>query len=425
MIWFLFKGLVRDRHRSLFPMLVVIGGVFITVLMHCFLRGMHQDLTSTNAVYDTGHVKIMTRGYAELSDQAPNDLCLFDVEARLSDLRKRHPDMIWTPRVKFSGLLDIPDENGETRAQGPALGMAMDLLSPDSPEKKMLRLPDAVVRGRLPRSPMEIVISEKFARGLDVGPGSAATLIGATINGGMAVQNFIVTGTVEFGVAALDRNAILAHLPDIQYALDMEDGAGEILGFFPDMIYREKAARVIVSGFNARWGKGDGDELSPVMRALSEQNGLGELLEMMDAELFIILFGLIFVMSIVLWNTGLMAGLRRRGEIGVRLAIGESKGRVYREMLYESFLIGFLGSIVGAGLGVGLGFYIQKYGIDVSGMVKAGSMLRSNIVRTHVTSASFFIGLIPGILATFFGAVIAGLEIFRRQTAQLFKELEA
>lgn len=405
-------------------MLVVIGGVFITVMMHCFLRGMHQDLTWNNAGYDTGHVKVMTREYAELSDQAPNDLCMYDVEMRVSDLEKRHPGMIWTPRIKFSGLLDIPDENGETRAQGPAFGMAMDLISPDSVDKRILQLEGAVTRGRLPRSSLEIAVSESFAQRLAVAPGDEATLIGVTVNGSMAVQNFTVVGTVEFGVAALDRNTILAHISDIQYALDMEDGAGEILGFFPDMIYVEEAVQEIVSHFNGRSETGARDEPSLVMRALSEQNGLGELLEMMDIQLFVILFGLVLVMSMVLWNTGLMAGLRRYGEIGVRLAIGESKGRVYREMLYESLLIGFLGSVVGVGLGAGLGFYIQEYGIDVTQMVKAGSMLRSNIARAQVTTASLFIGLIPGLLATFFGAMIAGIGIFKRDVSQLFKELE-
>jgi len=31
---------------------------------------------------------------------------------------------------------------------------------------------------------------------------------------------------------------------------------------------------------------------------------------------------------------------------------------------------------------------------------------------------------VPGILATFLGALISGLAVYKRQTAELFKELE-
>jgi putative ABC transport system permease protein len=38
---------------------------------------------------------------------------------------------------------------------------------------------------------------------------------------------------------------------------------------------------------------------------------------------------------------------------------------------------------------------------------------------------SFFIGFIPGLLATILGTSISGIGIYKRQTSQLFKELEA
>ena len=41
-----------------------------------------------------------------------------------------------------------------------------------------------------------------------------------------------------------------------------------------------------------------------------------------------------------------------------------------------------------------------------------------------VTPLSFVIGFFPGMLATFFGTAISGIGIYKRQTSQLFKELE-
>ncbi|MCP4668205.1 MAG: ABC transporter permease [Deltaproteobacteria bacterium] len=423
MTWFLLKGLLRDRNRSLFQILVVTGGVMITILIYCWLLGVKDDVVMTNAKLDTGHVKIMTRAYSEISSQMPNDLSLPGVGELVADLKETHPRFAWAPRIKFGGLLDFPDEKGETRAQGPVFGIALDLISPDTKEKERLNLKKALIRGRLPRSPGEIIVSEQLTQNLGVNPGEAATLISATANGGMAIHNFIVVGTVGFGISALDRNAMLAHISDVQYALDMDDSAGEILGFFQDMIHNKEGAAKIAAAFNASSAKSE-NELEPVMITLREQHGLGAMLDMVAAEIFIIISGLVFVMSIVLWNTGLMSGLRRYGEMGVRMAIGESKGHVYGTLIYESILIGIVGSIPGTVIGIGLSYYFQKHGLDISGVMKGATMLMSNVMRARVTPAGYFIGLIPGILALLLGTMIAGIGIFRRQTSQLFKELE-
>jgi putative ABC transport system permease protein len=49
MIRFLIKGLMRDRHRSLFPVLTVTIGVMITILAHCWITGIMGDFIDFNA----------------------------------------------------------------------------------------------------------------------------------------------------------------------------------------------------------------------------------------------------------------------------------------------------------------------------------------------------------------------------------------
>jgi putative ABC transport system permease protein len=424
MTWFLLKGLLRDHHRSLFPIIVVSGGVMITILIHCWALGVVGDITTTNAKIDTGHIKIMTRAYADIASQLPNDLSLLGVSKLLSELKRDYPDIDWAPRIKFGGLLDIPDENGETRAQGPVFGIAIDLFSPESNEKHRLNLESAIVQGRLPRSPGEIVVSEQFAKILGVNLGETATLIGATSTGSMAIYNFTLVGTIHFGIRAMDKGAMFADISDIQYALDMEDRAGEILGFLPNMIYNEHETERIATSFNAKYQTSN-DEFAPMMLMLREQNGLGEYLDMVNAWIFAYVVGFVLVMSIVLWNTGLMSGIRRYGEMGIRLAIGEAKGHVYRTLIYESVLIGVIGSIIGTALGLAVSYYLQEHGIDMTDILQGSTMLISTVLRARITSAVFYIGFIPGLLATTLGAMISGIGIFKRQTSQLFKELEA
>ena len=423
MTWFLLKGLLKDRHRSFFPVLIVSAGVMLTVLIYCWALGVVGDLTTSNAKMDTGHIKVMTQAYAELSSQLPNDLALSGVSGLLSELKQDYPEVDWAPRIKFGGLLDFPDEDGETRAQGPVVGFALDLFSATSTEIERLNLTSAIVQGHLPTAAGEIVVSEEFAQNLGVNLYETATLISATANGSMAICNFTVVGTLHFGIRSMDKGAMLADMADIQYALDMEDGAGEILGFFQNSLYNRQLADTIAETFNAKF-RNSADEFTPMMVTLREQNGLGEYLDMVNFWIYAYLLGFILVMSIVLWNTGLMSGIRRYGEMGVRLAIGESKGHVYRTLIYESILIGIIGSIIGTVLGLGISYYLQEVGIDMTNMMKGSTMLMSTVIRAHVASEAFYVGFIPGLLATTLGAIMSGFGIFKRQTSQLFKELE-
>jgi len=423
MIRFLVKGLIRDRSRSLFPVLTVSAGVFLTVFLYSFMQGVFGDYVKANAQFDTGHVKIMTRAYKDVADQTPNDLAILGIEELLEQLRNTWEKMIWTPRIRFGGLLDIPDVHGETRSQGPVMGLGVDLLSPETSEIEILNLKNSIVQGNLPQKENEILISGEFANKLGVKLGENATLLSSTMHGSMAMYNFKVVGIVRFGMTALDKSTIIADIKDVQAALDMTDGASEILGYSRDMVYAEDNMMKLAKEFNSKFSKED-DEFSPIMLYLGEQGGLGEYLNLGKSFGSIIVGIFVFAMSIVLWNSGLLNGLRRYGEIGVRLAMGEPKGSIYRRMIAESLVIGIFGSVMGTLLGIAISYYLQYTGIDFSNMMQKSSVLLSNEIRARVTLTSYVIGLLPGIIASAIGTMFAGIGIYRRQTSQLFKELE-
>ena len=77
-------------------------------------------------------------------------------------------------------------------------------------------------------------------RNLGVNPGNEITLISSTMYGSMAIYNFRVAGTVNFGTSSLDRGTIIADISDVRDALNMQDAAGEILGFLKAGYYDDE-----------------------------------------------------------------------------------------------------------------------------------------------------------------------------------------
>jgi len=405
------------------PVLVVATGVTLVVLMQCWVTGVLGDMIVFNARFATGHVKIMSKAYNENVDQKPNDLALLGTEKILKQIKEEYPGMEWAERIQFGGLVDAPDENGETFAQGPGGGMAVDLLNPESKEAERLNLEKSLVRGRMIQNPDEIILSDEFATKLEVGPGDPVTLISTTMYGAMSITNFIVCGTIKFGATAMDRGGMVADINSIRMALDMQDATGEILGFLPDGEYDDLQAASITAAFNERYDDPE-DEFSPVMLSLRDQGTMTMMLDIMDYFKSLIIGIFVIAMAIVLWNSGLLGSLRRYGEMGLRIAIGEEKRHIYGSLITESIFIGLAGSILGTAIGLFFASLLTR-GIDIGGMMGSSSMMMQSVMRARITPDAYFIGFIPGVLATAIGTALAGIGIFKRKTAQLFKELQA
>ena len=423
MIKFIIKGILRDKSKSLIPIAVISVGVMVTVMMSGFLNGIFSDVINQNAKLDTGHVKIMTKPYSENKEQLPNDLALLEINELIDSLNYNYPDLIWTPRIKFGGIMDVPDALGNTKSQGPGMGLAMSLQNKESGELQRLQLKKSLKKGRLPERSGEVVLSDDYAAKLNISPGEKITFFGTTMEGSMVFQSFEMTGTVKFGSPLMDKGTFIIDIIDAQNMLDMENGTGELLGYFKDNKYDDQKALVVSENFNAKFQESE-DEYAPVMVTLKDQNGLRESLDMGDAFSGIFIFIFILAMSLVLWNTGLIGGLRRYNEFGIRLALGESKKNVFKLLLIEASVIGSIGSTIGTILGLIFCYYLQEVGIDISDDTANSTIIMPSVMRAYITPNLFFIGFIPGLFSMFFGTALAGRGIYKRETARLFKELE-
>lgn len=421
MIRFLFKGLLRDKSRSVLPVIVVTVGVMMTVFLHAYLEGILTDSIEEAARLSSGHVKITTQAYHDNSTQLPNEFAVTQTDRLLEQLRADYQDMQWAERIMFGGLLDAPDSSGTTRSQGNVAGAGIHLIG-DQTEIERMDLRSKLVSGRFPETPGEVLLSNELAQKMELQVGDVVTLISSSMYGDMAMYNFTVCGTLHFGIAALDKGMLYADIEDVRKALYMENAAGEILGFFPER-YDEARALELQKRFEHSESREDDKDFGLVAIPMSKAPGIDFLIVYSNYAGFVLIFIFVFAMSIVLWNAGLLGGLRRYGEFGLRLAIGETKRETYWSMVGESVLTGLAGSVAGTAIGLIFAYLMQKYGLDASDMIKDSTLMLPTVFRAQITPFTYFIGFIPGLFSTVIGSMLAGAGIYRRQTAQLFKEL--
>ena len=427
MINFLYKGLIRDRSRSFFPLIIITLIVAIIIFFSGFLNGIYNSLFFNTALVNSGHLKVVTHAYNLEHQLLPNDLALLDSDTLLGELNSKYSDYTWTPRITFAGLLDVPDENGETLTQSPVFGLGIDFLSTNSKQLKIWDLSKKITKGKIFTNKNQVLLSEKLAERLDVAPGNTVTFIGSTMDGAFSTYNFLVSGIFNLNLGPIDKNMMIVDIKGAEFALDMDNAASEILGYENGLYFDDKETVTMRNLYNIQYSDTT-DTYRPFMLALRDSNQMSTIVDFSNVIMFIIMSLFLFVVTLVLWNMGIMNGLRRYGEIGMRLAIGETKGHVFKSMIIESLMVGFLGSTFGTIVGISITSYLQKVGIDYSKAIdslNSSNFAMPNVFYPQVTAELFYIGFIPGILATVFGTMLAGRAIYSREMAQLFKELEA
>lgn len=432
MIRWILQGILRDKNRSLFPFLVVTAGVALVVFTVGFMEGIFMGMIDTTANLDTGHLRLVNKPFYDEEHLNPMDRALTAQEETKNWLKENSdPEINWSPRIRWGAIADVPDENGETKSQTPIIGMALDLLSPDSEEVQRLALNGSLTEGRLPQGAKEILLGYELARTLDVGLNQTITLLGQTFDGGLATDNYTVVGFVRFGVFAMDKKMALIDLKDAQDSFYMEDTVTDWLGYLPSHVSYEEYEH-IQAGLQSRlddlklhpptdWAKDD----IPIVLSVLNQRNLDNLTRVFQLVKKIFVGIIVLLMVLVLWNAGLLNGIHRYGELGLLLAMGQTHRKLVWMMGVEALSIGLLGSLAGSLIGGGVVYYLQEVGINMGDAFAQTGMMMNDVMRGRVTAESFLLGVGPGIIASVLGSLFASVALFQRSEANLFRELEA
>ena len=430
MIGFWFRGLFRDKSRFLFPFTVVTVGVALVVALVGFMEGVFMGMIDMTANIDSGHLRLVNKSFYDEEHLRPLDRSLAN-QQETHDWLDQHsaPEVDWSPRIRWGAILDVPDEQGETRSQTPVVGMAMDLISPDSKEVVRLHLKSSLIKGTLPKGFNEMLMGIKLAEVLQVSVGQTVTLLSQSFDGGLVTDNYKIAGLLQFGISAMDKKMVLIDLASAQNTFYMEDMVTDWLGYFPSSAsfdrYEEVKERMNASLVDwtppKDWAKDD----VPIVLSIRDQQNIGAISDKFSVIKGFVVGIFTFLMVLVLWNAGILSGIHRYGEMGLRLAFGEPHWKLIMTLAIEGLWIGILGSVAGSLLGGAFAWYLQEVGINMGDNFAQTGLMINDVVRARVTMGGFVQGIVPGILASVAGTLVASMAIFKRSEANLFRELEA
>lgn len=384
------KNTFRKARRSLLTAVSVFVGVFMMLLGLSFVDALDSSVIRGQIRSDTGHFRIMSKGYLEAEEENEQGPLVEGWEKVKAPLGETSGVQL-LPRLSFPAELS----NGTDGLHARAVGI--------EPETYLAAFELPVIRSApVPPEQTPVWVGAGLAEALQLEPGSSATLLARTRFGAYTAEEFVVAGIIRSSNAAVDTSTFFLPLKKAQQLMDAQDAVSEVVGLLP----RDAMAMDLQARHAALLG-GQGlvmqtwkERAAPVLGVNQSKR------QSLDALVLVIM--LVAASSIA--NTLVMSAFERLREIGTYRALGLQTERVAAMLMVEAAVIGLMGALGGSLLGCAVIQSMSK-GVDISQMaassnfsVSMSTMLYVDLSFSRVASA-FATGLIVAALAALYPAI--------------------
>lgn len=379
------RNIWRHKIRSLVVILSITVGLWAGVFMIAFSWGMYKQYIRETVDTQLSHLQLHHPGFEE--DREVQYL-LSDNLSMMDDIRKDDRVKAATARTVSTGMISSPTT---------ASGVTINGIFPEE-ENSVTKLGSRIVAGKYldsaGRSP--VLIGKKLAVKLKVNLKNKIILTFQDTTGEIVAGAFRVAGIYQSKNTTLDEMNVYVRSSDLSQLLKVENAVHEVAILLKDDsnvdVVKEKLTKNFPDITIKTW-----KELAPELELV-----INSFNEYMYIFVGIILLALTF--GII--NTMLMAVLERVREIGMLMAIGMSRVRIFFMIMLETIYL----ALVGGPLGLLIGYFSVKWtgsaGINISmyseGLAAWGF---SSIVYPELDSSYY----LPLTLMTVFTAVLSAI----------------
>jgi ABC-type lipoprotein release transport system permease subunit len=229
-----------------------------------------------------------------------------------------------------------------------------------------------------------ILIGEKLAGKLDVKPGSKLVVTCLDLNFQPVYYQFRVGGIFRTVSTAYDESIAFINRSDLL----------EITGLPPDAAH--EVAIYLSSGEASGPYASELDNALPNLTAQEWHEvmpELGYLTETMDLYMYIFMLVILLALGFGIVNTMLMVVLERIKEIGMLMAVGMNKRRIFGMIMLETVFLSLTGGVIGIALGSAVSLHFANTGIDLTALYGEG-------LASYGYDAFVYTAITPGMVIT-------------------------
>jgi putative ABC transport system permease protein len=333
------RNVFRNRRRSAITLLVIVFGAVGLILFGGYKAITFHALRESTIRNRLGHLQIYKAGFEKAEARKPLEYGLDDV-AQLRTAVERDPRVrMTTAQITLMGLISNGDKSETFMATGV-----------EPKQDKSMAAQKLVGGTDLPDGESDaVLLGRGLAASMHAKPGDYLTLMSTTTTGSLNAVDVRVAGIFMSGVKEYDDRAVKMPLAGAQQLLQTTR-VEKLLVFLRDT-ESTSAVRADIERMHLPIDIKSWSELASFYhQVVMLYNGI-------FGFLGLIVFAIV-VFSVA--NTIVMSIFERTREIGTLMAIGVTRGRVWRMFFLEGLMTGILGGILGVAAGALLATLINS-----------------------------------------------------------------
>ncbi len=340
------RNIWRNKLRSGIVIAAIALGLFGGIFSIAFMEGVADQTVNSAIALNVSHIQLHHPRFAENEELKYR---IADASAILSQLTARADVKSAARRYRIRAMASTA--NGGT-------GVEIQGIDPKV-EKTVTSACEKIIEGSYfegsRRNP--IVVGAKLAEKLKARLGHKIVLTAQASDGTLTGGAYKIVGIFRSENSLFDETQVFTEYRDISRLLGLpEEESHEIALLLKDPGQLVSAANSLAAQF-------------PDIRVENWRERapeLGMLQGLMQQMMFMFLIIILIALTFGIINTMLMVIVERTHELGLLLALGMSKGRVFLMIMLETVFLSMTGGITGMAVSAGVISYYGRQGIDLS-----------------------------------------------------------
>jgi len=340
------RNIWRAKVRSFVVITAIALGLWAGVFASAFVEGMFKSKVDSVVEKEISHFQFHRQGFR---DEPTASSYMAQGDEILAELSTDDSVEAYSGRLISMGMLGSANQNGSIKING---------IDPEK-EAQTTKLNERLVEGAffegIKRNP--VLISKEIAEKFKVKLRSKVVLTLQDINGEITAGAFRVVGYYDTDNNMFDKMNVYVRDSDLRPLMKIPQGYHEIAVYLNSYDLAEQKA----AEYQERY-----TDLE-VLSWLDISLGMRLMISMIDTYLYIIVGIILLALLFGIVNTMLMAVLERVREIGMLMAIGMTKTRVFGMIMLETIFLSMIGGPLGLLFSYIFVEYFGEHGINLAG----------------------------------------------------------
>jgi ABC-type lipoprotein release transport system permease subunit len=403
------RNLWRNKLRSAVIITAIAIGIIGTVITDGFMSGMTDQRVDAAIANEVSNIQIHN----------PAFLLNEEIKYTIPQARKIGNTIRKNPDVKAVSLRLKCQAMAASAIAG--AGVTVYGIRPDD-EKQVSALHEHIIKGNYlsGKQRFSAIIGQKLAKKLNLGMDDKVIVTLADTTGTITSGAFQIVGIFKTSNDMFDESHVFILKSDM----------AKLIGFSPTssneiaiLLNNSHTTQSVVQELNKTFKEEiathqiviqSWDQILPMLKSL---------VKIMDYFSYLFLLIILAALAFAIINTMLMAVMERTREIGILMALGLSKRKIFSLIVLETVFLSITGALVGILISISIVYHYSIYGFDLSSVAGGlNSVGYSSTIFLRVNNNFYLATAIMVILIAILSSISPALKALKLQPAKAIRE---